>query len=455
MTTRAAIYVRQSLDRSGEALAVTRQEQECREVADAHGWEVVEVYTDNDASATSGKPRPEWRRLLKDLEAGHYDVLIAWHTDRLYRRLRDLVDLLEVAGQRRLRIATVKASDLDLSTPAGRMVAGLLGQVASYETEQKGVRQVAANRQRAQAGVVLWTRRPYGFDRDASKVRVVKSEAKEIRRMAAALLDGRTATSIARDLNAREVVTSTGADWTVTSVKRVLTNPRLVGRVVYRGEDYGNGGLRILDDDTFARVGAILRDPARKTAPPSTEVKWLLSGLVRCGREGCEDAPMFASPNPQGRMIYRCRKCYGGRGLEDVDTVVMATVVGRLVQPDASAAFAKGEDLDTLRAHAEDLRKRRDGLASMLGEGLLSAEAVREQALKLAPEIDAAERAVAQATGTDPLLQILAAKDREAALRALTIKGRRRIIDTLATVRILPVGKGVRFAPEHVEITWH
>src|SRR3954449_946914 len=139
---KAAIYVRQSLDKTGEALAVSRQLAECRALADSHGWDVAEVYEDNDTSATSRKPRPGWQRLLGDLSTGRHDVLVCWHTDRLYRRLRDLVDLLDVAERRALRIAAVKAGNLDLSTPTGRFFAGQLAGIARYEVEQKGERQV-------------------------------------------------------------------------------------------------------------------------------------------------------------------------------------------------------------------------------------------------------------------------------------------------------------------------
>src|SRR4051794_27417289 len=97
----AAIYVRQSLDKSGEGAAVDRQLRECQELAERNGWTVAEIYRDNDASATKGV-RKDWSRLLDDLSAGRYDVLVCWHTDRLYRRLRDLVELVEIAESRAL-----------------------------------------------------------------------------------------------------------------------------------------------------------------------------------------------------------------------------------------------------------------------------------------------------------------------------------------------------------------
>ncbi|MGG5260821.1 recombinase family protein [Phycicoccus avicenniae] len=451
MTSRAAIYARQSLDRSGEGTAVSRQLSECRELAERNGWEVVEVYQDNDRSATSGKVRPEWMRLLADLKAGRHDVLIAWHTDRLYRRLRDLVDLVEIAQDRTLKIATVRSSDLDLSTPAGRMMAGLLGSVASYEGEQKAARQIAANRQRAQAGVVLWTRRPFGFDRDGRDVYVVEIEADELRQAAKAVLAGETTASVARDMNARNVTTTVGKPWSVTSVRRALLNPRLVGRVVYRGEDFGDGGPQILDAETFDRVGALLRDPSRKMAPPSTELKWLLSGLVRCGND---DEPMWATPSPSGRMIYRCRRCYMGRGLEDVDEVVLGIVSERLSRSDAASLFSPDTDLDVLRERAVEIRERRDGLAGLLADGLLGAEAVRAQATKLAAELDDVERELEHAVAATPLARLAIAVDVRTSLMDLPVRTLRTVIDTLAIVRVLPAGKGVRFDPDQVLIEW-
>ena len=454
MTMRVAVYARQSLDRSGEGLAVSRQVHECRELAERHGWEITEVYQDNDRSATTGKVRPEWKRLLADLDAGKHDVLVAWHTDRLYRRLRDLVDLVEIAQRRALRIATVKASDLDLSTPAGRMVASQLGSVAAYEGEQKAERQVTANRDRARRGIVLWTRRPYGFDREGQNVVIVEREAAEIRKAAARVLAGDTLTSIAHDLTRRRLKTSTGATWSATAVRRALINPRVAGRVVSKGEDYGRNSLAILDGATFDRVGAILRDPSRKSRPPSTEVKYLLSGIVRCGRQGCDDAKMWATTNASGRMIYRCVRCYGTRGLDDVDELVMGIITERVSRPDAVDLLTPDVDLDAIRARLTELRARRDALAALLGDGLLSESAVREQAVRLGRQIDDLEREQRDATGADPLSAVVHSGDVVAALDALDIRALRAVTNALLVVRILPLGKGFRFRPESVDIAW-
>ena len=451
----AAIYVRQSVDRHGRAEAVDRQLDACRELCESHGWTVGEVYSDNDTSATSLKLRPEWTRLLRDLRTGRHDVLVCWHTDRLYRRLRDLVELVELAEARSLRICTVKAADLDLGTPSGRMLAGMLGSAARYEVEQKGARQVAANRARAQRGVVLWTRRPFGFERNGANVFVVEAEAAVVRDAAQRVLDGATLASIARDLNAADVPTSTGTTWSVTTLRRVLLNPRIAGRVVYRGTDMGDEHVApaILDSETFSRVLAKLTDPRRRTAA-STAAKYLLSGLVMCGR--C-DTRMYATPVVnRGRrwMTYKCFTCRLARKLNDVDGLVTQVVLARLSRPDAARLLAPQVDVADLYARATDLRDRRDVLAVLLADGLQSEAAVREQSARLTSEIADLDRQIEAATGASPLTSIVGADDVAARWEGLGLTIRRAIVVALLTATVLPVGKGRKFEPEHVAIEW-
>ena len=422
-----------------------RQLSECDELCSARGWTVAKVLTDNDISATTGKTRPCFEALLMSKPRR----IVVWHVDRLVRLSKDLERVIDLG----VNVYAVKSGHVDLSNPAGRAVAKTITAWAQYEGEQKATRQVAANLQRAQRGQVLWTRRPFGFKRDGAKVSIEDSEAVEIQEAADKVLKGATLASIAADWNARGIKTTVGVAWCVTSLRRVLLNPRTAGRVVSNGEDYGSNGLAILDADTADRVAALLRDPRRKLAP-STRVKYLLSGLIHCGREGCENAVMFATSNPKGLPIYRCLSCYGTRRLDLVDELVMAAVVARLSRRDAAGLLDRDIDLDDLRQRVVELRERRDGLASLLAEGLLSPVVVRPQAQRLTDQIGDLERQMEAALGTSPLARVIDSGDVAAALKGLSLLEVRKVIKTLMDVRILPAGKGVRFNPEHVCIEW-
>lgn len=125
--TRAVIYVRISKDREGAGLGVDRQRADCVALAERMGWLVVGTYTDNDISAYSGKLRPGYTSMMKSLEQGHADAIIAWHTDRLHRSPRELESFIDLCERQGLSVQTVRAGVIDLSNASGRMVARMLG----------------------------------------------------------------------------------------------------------------------------------------------------------------------------------------------------------------------------------------------------------------------------------------------------------------------------------------
>jgi site-specific DNA recombinase len=61
------------------------------------GWQVAGIYADNDVSAYTRKPRPEWLRLQADIRAGMVTGIACWHVDRLTRSPRELEDVIDLA----------------------------------------------------------------------------------------------------------------------------------------------------------------------------------------------------------------------------------------------------------------------------------------------------------------------------------------------------------------------
>lgn len=462
MTTATAVYVRQSIDKRGDAAGVDRQESACRSLAAAKGLEDLTLYADNDRSATTGK-RPEFERLIKDIEAGRVGTLVVFHLDRLTRSIADLTRVIESGRLHQLNIASVHGVGIDLGDPTGVAVATILTAVAAMEVQHKGVRQRAANRQRAERGQAFWTRRPFGYDRTGGVVFTVDAEAEAIRDGARMLLAGSTLAAVARSWNdaglrttAVKKSTGEGGLWGVTQVRRLMLNPRYAGRQLYNGQDMGAGDWPIiLDAETMDALEVKLTDPRRKNAPDDLNAKYLLSGQLVCGKCG---AAMFAAPSKykgRTRMTYRCFGGYCmGRGLEDVDAVAEAALLGRLSMPDAHAALTAEGDVKALNQRAADLRDRRDALAALLADGLMSPTAVREQAGKLARELEHTEHQIAAASGTDPVTELAQATDVPARWAATPMSDRRKIIRSLMTITVLSAGKGVRFSPEQIQIDW-
>lgn len=125
-TVRAALYLRISRDSEDLGLGVARQRRDCEALAKAKGWHVVDVYEDNDISASTTRPRPAYQRMAQSVEAGELDGVVVWDVDRLTRTPRELEDVIDWAERHGLHLASV-GGDFDLGTPQGRMTARIKG----------------------------------------------------------------------------------------------------------------------------------------------------------------------------------------------------------------------------------------------------------------------------------------------------------------------------------------
>src|SRR5688572_18697240 len=115
---RAGVYARISSDREGDNLAISRQLADCEVLAARRGWHVVERYVDADISAYSGKRRPEYLRLLEEIDAGVIEAVVVYHADRLHRHPRELEEFIDLCERKGTKMATV-SGDVDLSTHEG------------------------------------------------------------------------------------------------------------------------------------------------------------------------------------------------------------------------------------------------------------------------------------------------------------------------------------------------
>lgn len=336
---RAAIYLRISRDRTGEGLGVDRQREDCLELATALGWELADLYIDNDISATSGKPRPEYRRMLADLDAGNATAIIAWHPDRLYRRAVDLGDLVDTCKRNNVQVATVNAGTVDLTTPTGRLVAGLLAQVAIYEGEHKAERWSRSWRQGRELGLPARTgSRLFGYTRDGQ---VIEHEAQIARRAARDIVNGVPLLTVTRWLEAEGVQTTRDGVWRTRALRQYLTNPRIAGYSTLGGEIVAEGKWEpILDRDTWETLRALFTSRARDYAPRVS----LLNGLLFCGAPGC--GHRMITSGARGQRTYRCPNrpgmpgCGGVSGYaQPIEEAVENYAQARLEDPDVRAAI--------------------------------------------------------------------------------------------------------------------
>lgn len=120
--------------------------------------------------------RPGWSQLQRGIELGEIGTVVVWRLDRLGRTAKGLVTLFEELHARGVGLISLKDS-LDLSTPAGRLMANVLASIAAYETEVRGERQ-RAGIEAARAAGVRW-----GGSRKGRRLKVTPEQVTTITRL--------------------------------------------------------------------------------------------------------------------------------------------------------------------------------------------------------------------------------------------------------------------------------
>lgn len=448
----AAIYTRQSLDKTGEAAGVTRQLEECRALAERKGLLVVAELSDNDTSATTGVRRPGFERLLELVDLG-VDTVLVWHPDRLYRKLTDLVKITELAQRSGLTIVSVQSGDLDLNTPSGRLVASLVGAVSTHEGEHRTARQKASYRARAEQGEWHFSHRPFGYRRDGRDVVQVPEEAEVLREVFERYYDeGESRYSLMHLLNARGILTPTGKPWGIIQLRDLLGNSRYAGISTYNGQEVGRGSWEpIVDEATWRRWQTAAAKRKRKST--FTTAKHLMSGIARCGVCG---APCYAKTQ-DGRIAYSCRdgRCVQ-RSATRVDSLIEAVVLARLQQPDALEALRpKAAPIEHLFTERETIAGRLESLADLVADGTLGAQAARDAAKPLRLRLTTLDTKIAaQAGSSDIPLDLVAETIVERWRTELGLPAKRAIIRTLMEVRIDRQDNPLVFDPERIAVQW-
>jgi DNA invertase Pin-like site-specific DNA recombinase len=457
------MYLRQSLDRTGEAVAVARQREDCEKLCAEKGWLPVE-YIDNDTSASSGKKRRAYERMVADIADGKLEAVVAWDLDRLHRRPVELESFIDLADRHRLALATV-SGDVDLSTPQGRLVARLKGSVARHEVEHKSARQRRAMEQLAAQGVPKW-RRAFGYLDDTHQPD--PQTAPLVKQAYAAVLAGGSISDVARAWNEAGAYGLTGKPWTASTVSLFLRAPRNAGLRAHNNEIVGKGNWpALVDESTWRAAQSIFNAPGR--APGRKSVRQhLLTGVLRCGKDGCggymsgQWVMQAHKGGPRAHSItYACKKCRGcSVRAEHVEPLLYRVVTGRLVMPDA-VDLLKAEQHDeaeaeALRTQANELLADLDNIAVERAERLLTGRQAKIASDRIQEKLDAIERKQQDAERLRVFDGIpLGTPEAADTVKGLSPDRFRAVLDVLMTVTVVPVGKGGHvFNPERVQVVW-
>lgn len=135
MADNAAIYVRTGGYRHAEATEAQQADQIDQHIRE-QGYELGLVYRDADPG------RSAWHRMMRDAEEGDFDVIVAYHPDRMFSSLQELSLLLTLVDADYVRVEFCRSA-IDLDETTGRLAARIMATAYEAEDEYQRTRQEA------------------------------------------------------------------------------------------------------------------------------------------------------------------------------------------------------------------------------------------------------------------------------------------------------------------------
>ena len=415
--TRAVIYARYSSSGQREE-SIEGQLRECYDFARKNGFNVVGEYIDKAMTGKTDK-RPDFQRMLRDSERGHFEAVIMWKMDRFARNRYDSAMYKYKLKKNGVRLYYAKETIPD--GPEGIILESVMEGYAEYYSEnlsqnvRRGLYDSALELKTLGQTVIGYKKGPDGrFALDPGQAAVV-------RRIFEEYAAGERAKDIYTRLNDEGYRTSRGGLFNKNSIRRILENEKYIG--VYEFEDIRieDGIPAIVDRELFERVQKMVKQ--HHAAPAAKREQFLLTAKLFCGHCG---APMTGDggTSHSGRVYhyYTCNnrrnghKCNKERAAKDaieqlvIDTLVQLVHSDEFINEIADKVMEYQERerdnsaLKALEARQRENEKAIANILSAMDAGIIT-PSIKSHLLDLEAERASIEKGIARELISDPTLE--------------------------------------------------
>ncbi len=306
-----ALYTRVStIEQSEEGYSIDEQERLLRSWAEKNNYEVYKCYSDRGISGKDIKNRPALKELLKDAEEKKFDMVISWKINRISRKLADVLKIVDILEK---NVITFKSysEPFETDTPAGKMQFQMMALIGEFE--RGTIAQNVKMGMCAKAKSGEWCGgRVLGYDlvpvenqegakRKKNRLTINEKEAEAVRFIFNEYVNGKGYKAITNQLNKLSYKTKKGNDFSVGSIREILTNPVYIGKVRYNVRQNWSEKRRrninanpiitdgihepIIEEGLWDKVQAIMES---KKGKPSRiyDGEYPLTGILKCPKCG-------------------------------------------------------------------------------------------------------------------------------------------------------------------------
>jgi site-specific DNA recombinase len=320
---RCAIYTRKSteegLEQEFNSLAAQREAAEAYIKSQRReGWIALPELFDDGGFTGANMDRPALTRLLQAVEAGELDCVVVYKVDRLSRSLLDFTRMLSIFEKHRVSFVAV-TQQFNTSTSLGRLTLNILLSFAQFERELIGERTRDKMSAARRKGKWVGGCPVLGYDVDPAGGRLVvnEEEAERVRAIFALFEENRSIVLTLAEIERRGWRLKswtrktgqfrTGGQFTLNSLRRLLTNILYTGSIRHKGQLYPGEHPAIVSPGTWERVqNLVTQHEASARGKSRNKHLALLSGLLYCEPCARRMVYSYAVKNARKYPYYVC-----------------------------------------------------------------------------------------------------------------------------------------------------
>ena len=296
------IYARKSTDEeTRQVMSIDAQLSELREFARKEKLKVVQEFTESRTAKETG--RPVFNDMLKLIEKGEADGILAWHPDRLCRNSIDggkIIYLVDKEKIKDLKFCTFRFDN----NAYGKFILNIaFGQSKYYvdnlsENIKRGIKHKL--RSGGWSGLA-----PLGYlnDRNTKTIIIDPDKGPKIKRLFEAYATGNYSLLSLTDLARQWDLTNRKGKKIYTSlIDRILRRPVYYGAVVWNNTFYEGSHKPLITKELFDKVQEILKNNGKRYR--KNKSPFIFRGLITCGECGC----LITAERQKGHHYYHCTK---------------------------------------------------------------------------------------------------------------------------------------------------
>ena len=237
---KACVYTRVSTVEQVDGYSIEEQERMGKAAIESKAWEYVGTYSDPGVTGRT-MARPGLQAMLSDIQEGKIEAVVIWKLDRLSRKQRDTLTIIEDYLMKNDVTLLSLNETLDTGTSWGRAMIGILSSFNQMESENIQMRTEMGRKAKAREGGYAGGKPPIGYKAIEGKLVIVPEEAEVVRLVFQLRKNGKTLMGIAEELNNRGYKTKSGKAFLHSAIQTILNNEETY-KGIYR---YGKEGGQI------------------------------------------------------------------------------------------------------------------------------------------------------------------------------------------------------------------